>query len=120
MQETVAPRRVGERLRELRNQRGISQRGFAPLINVSHATVSKWETGNAPIDADLLPTLAEVLGVHPADFFEGGTLNHMLGDDIAEEFRAFVGEKIDQLPPHEQRAVALAVGIANTLLARAG
>ena len=35
---------TGELIRNLRRKRGITQREFAEIINVSDKTVSKWET----------------------------------------------------------------------------
>lgn len=37
----------GERLFELRTERGISQEQFAELMNVSRQSISKWETDKA-------------------------------------------------------------------------
>lgn len=61
--------RVGDRLRELREAAGLSQRELADLISVRDATVSRYETGKAQLKADDLYRVAGALGVHPAEFY---------------------------------------------------
>jgi transcriptional regulator with XRE-family HTH domain len=62
--------RVGERLRDLRRARNLTQGALGRRLNVTDATVSRWETGALGIDADMVPELARVLGVRPADLFD--------------------------------------------------
>ena len=61
--------RVGERLRQLREARGINQEDLARLLGLTRATVSRYENGDQQIRADELPGIADKLGVHPAEFF---------------------------------------------------
>lgn len=61
---------VGKRLRELRQARKLSQQELGRALGMTHAAVSKLETGKARIDADLLPRIAEVLDVPVSAFFE--------------------------------------------------
>lgn len=70
---------VGERIRQFRNQRGMTEEQLGELLNVRHSQISKMETGKSKIDADRLPVLAELLGVHPCDFFidDGQTVHVM-------------------------------------------
>lgn len=53
--------RTGELIRQLRTQKGLTQKQLAERINVSDKAVSKWETGNGCPDVSLLPELAEAL-----------------------------------------------------------
>src|SRR5712691_1975853 len=61
--------RVGARLRQFRQARGWSQDELGKRLKMTAATVSRYETGDLQIDADQLPVIAELLGVHPADFY---------------------------------------------------
>ena len=38
--------KIGEFLKELRKQKGLTQEQFAEIVNVSNRTVSRWENGN--------------------------------------------------------------------------
>ena len=45
---------LGERIKELRKQRGLTQSAFADDMSVSFQAVSNWERGIAPPDLDNL------------------------------------------------------------------
>lgn len=53
------------RLRELRKRAGLTQVGLAGLLGLRHPTISRWETGTAPISVRYLMKLSEVLHCHP-------------------------------------------------------
>ncbi len=38
--------KIGEFLKELRKEKGLTQEQIAEKLNVSRRTVSRWETGN--------------------------------------------------------------------------
>jgi transcriptional regulator with XRE-family HTH domain len=64
---------VGRRLQALRKAAGLSQRELGAVLNISHTSISFYETGTSQIDADALPRFAEALGVAPSAFFEEAT-----------------------------------------------
>ena len=49
------------RIRELRQQKGITQAQFATMIGVQQNTVSQWETGCRNPASPILPRLADAL-----------------------------------------------------------
>jgi transcriptional regulator with XRE-family HTH domain len=67
---TAADRHVGRRVRERRVQRGLSLAALAAALGVSTQQARKYEAGVNGIPAARLPTLAALLGVQPAWFFE--------------------------------------------------
>jgi transcriptional regulator with XRE-family HTH domain len=62
---------VGERLRALRQQRGLSAGVLGAAIGVSAAEIGRFEAGLTRIGAARLTRLAGTLGVHISAFFEG-------------------------------------------------
>ena len=52
---------LGDNIKTLRRQKGLSQQELALRLHVVRQTVSKWEQGLSVPDADLLPTLSEAL-----------------------------------------------------------
>ena len=52
---------VGDRIAELRKQRGLSQGQLASMMGVSRQAISKWENGQTSPDTLNLIRLAEVL-----------------------------------------------------------
>ena len=53
----------GKRLRELRIEKGISQRNLGKIFNVCNQTVSFWETGSREPDLDTLKSIAKYFDV---------------------------------------------------------
>ena len=56
-------RKFCERLKELRNERGLSILDLSNRIGISNATISRWETGVNDITSDNLIVLAKFFGV---------------------------------------------------------
>lgn len=50
--------RIGDNIKRLRNEKGITQEALAEILNVSSVAVSKWERGETMPDISLLPKLA--------------------------------------------------------------
>ena len=59
---------IGERISELRKNRGLTQEQLGDAVGVSAQAVSKWENGGTP-DVMLLPILADKLGVTIDELF---------------------------------------------------
>lgn len=61
----------GELIRNLRKEKGMTQKEVAEQLGVLPKTISKWETGHGFPDTSLLNSLAEVLGVSVDALLEG-------------------------------------------------
>ncbi|MFD8075785.1 helix-turn-helix transcriptional regulator [Streptomyces sp. NPDC059718] len=62
-------RRVGDRVRELRNERELSQEQLAHLADVARHSVYRTELGTHAASIDLLGRIARALGVEVSSFF---------------------------------------------------
>lgn len=60
---------VGSRIREIRKSKGISATFVASKLGLHPSTIGKYENGERGIDADLLPKIADALGVNVSIFF---------------------------------------------------
>ena len=58
------------RIKELREQCGISQSELARRMGVKHTSVIQWENGKSMPAAAKLPKLAAVLGVEIGELYE--------------------------------------------------
>ena len=54
---------LGDRIRELRNSRSLSQVELAKLLHVSKHTISNWENNNVPPSIDTLIRIANFFDV---------------------------------------------------------
>lgn len=61
---------IGNKIRELRKQRGITQEQLATSIGISFQAVSKWENNIALPDISLAPMLASYFGITMDELFE--------------------------------------------------
>lgn len=65
-------KQIGQRLRELREQAGISQEKMAELVGVSKGQIQKYEYGVNMMNTEKLQKAADALSVMVQDFFEEG------------------------------------------------
>lgn len=63
--------KTGTLIKTLRTKKGITQKELAEKINVSNATVSKWENAHGFPDISLLEPLAEALDISIAELING-------------------------------------------------
>lgn len=62
---------IGERLYNLRKEKGLSQEDLANELGVSRQTVSKWETGESSPDFDKIIPLCEFYGITSDELLSG-------------------------------------------------
>ena len=63
--------KIGELIRALRTQKGLTQKKLAEVVGVGDKAVSKWERGLGCPDVSLLPDLSKVLGVRLETLLSG-------------------------------------------------
>lgn len=61
---------IGEKIKELRKNQGMSQSALAGDLGVTSQAVSKWESNASSPDIALLPTIAAYFGIAIDDLFE--------------------------------------------------
>ena len=63
--------KIGNFLKKLRKEKGITQEQLAEILNVSGRTVSRWENGNNMPDIDILIELADFYEVDIRELIDG-------------------------------------------------
>lgn len=66
------PAKTGEYITNLRKNRDMTQLSLATVLQVSHQAVSKWETGSALPDIDILLAMANLFEVSIENLLTGG------------------------------------------------
>lgn len=61
---------LGNKIKQLRLQKGITQDALAKILNVSYQTISKWENDISMPDIQLLPEIAVYFGCTIDDLFD--------------------------------------------------
>lgn len=62
---------IGEKIKKLRKQKGVSQEETAYELGVSRQTVSKWESDAMQPNAESIRALSDYFSVSPVYFFGG-------------------------------------------------
>ena len=63
--------KIGQLIRKLRTEKGLTQAELTELLHVSNKTVSKWECGSGCPEISLFPQLSRVLDVDSSALFSG-------------------------------------------------
>ena len=82
---------LGQRIRELRIRKGITQEKLGQMVGMTAQGVSKWERGASP-DAELLPKIADVLGV---------TIDALFGCEREESLEQTVTNELSSMESDE-------------------
>ena len=54
---------IGQTIRSLRRERGITQEDLAEMLGVACQSVSRWELGSCYPDIELLPVIADIFQI---------------------------------------------------------
>ncbi|OGR15198.1 MAG: hypothetical protein A2341_07150 [Deltaproteobacteria bacterium RIFOXYB12_FULL_58_9] len=93
----------GARLAELRKAAGLSQTELANLIDVPQQNIAYWEQAEKPPRSDVLPRLAEVLGVKVEQLLDVNASLKRHGGPVGKVRRVF--EDVSRLPRRQQEKV---------------
>lgn len=63
--------KTGNMIKELRKEKGMTQKDLADLLHITDRAVSKWERGLSAPDISLLEPLSEILGVSIMEIIAG-------------------------------------------------
>lgn len=76
--------KIGEFLKELRKQKGLTQAQFAEIVNVSNRTVSRWENGNNLPDLDILIEISDYYEIDLRELLNGERKNEKMNKEAEE------------------------------------
>lgn len=74
---TEMDRRIGERLRQLREARGLRARIVADALGITVTAYAKWESGATRLTLQRLDRVAPLLGVSALQIFHGERVQEM-------------------------------------------
>lgn len=76
--------KIGEFLKELRKEKGLTQEQLAEQFNVSRRSVSRWETGNNMPDLSMLITLAKYYEVDVKEIIDGKRKSENMNEEMKD------------------------------------
>ena len=78
------PKEIGAFLKQLRNEKGITQEQLAEILGVSGRTVSRWETGTNLPDLSILVQISEYYNVEIKDILNGERKSKNMDTELKE------------------------------------
>ena len=84
---------IGNRIRALRLERGLTQSEFADLLCISFQAVSNWERGIASPDLDNIVRIAELFGTTVDELLRQRGEDLFLGIGFADNDKRQIGIK---------------------------
>ena len=95
---------LGERIQELRKQKGLTQNQLAKEIGVSHTQMARYEIKGVQPTADTLKKLADLFGTS-IDFLVVGNTQQKAIDSIKDAELVADFKKVAQLPDEERKTI---------------
>ncbi len=77
-------KKIGQFIKELRKEKGITQEQLAEKLKVSGRTVSRWETSSNMPDISLLVEIADFFDVDVRELIEGERKSEMMDEELKE------------------------------------
>lgn len=93
-------KKIGEFLRKLRKEKGLTQEQLAEVLHVSGRTVSRWETGTNMPDLSILIQIAEFYGVEVKEILDGERKSEIMDKELKDtlskvaDYNALEKEKV--------------------------
>ena len=80
-------RKIGEFLKQLRKEKGLTQEKLAEHFYVSSRSVSRWETGSNMPDVDLLIELADFYNVYIREIIDGERKSESMDNETKDTLK---------------------------------
>lgn len=96
----MSPKEIGAFLKQLRNEKGITQEKLAEILGVSGRTVSRWETGTNLPDLSILVQISEYYHVEMKEILNG----ERKGGNMDKELKETLLKVADYNELEKQRA----------------
>ena len=91
---------LGEKIKKLRKQRGLSQEALAEKVNVTRQTISKWELNQSSPDLDFIAQLSDIFNV---------SSDYLIKDDLLEPEQLPFRKKNCRLSEKSKRVILIIV-----------
>ena len=103
------PKRLGNRIRELRNRAGITQSQLAERVDISPEFMSRLERGLKAPSLDTADKIATALGISLSELFDFGEVQVGEKEELLMGLRSLLGDA-------ELETVKLVVRVGRTIV----
>lgn len=103
-------KKIGNLLKKLRSEKGLTQEQFAEILNVSNRTVSRWETGSNMPDISLLVEIADFYDISIPEIINGERKSGKMNEEVKE-----VAETMSDYARAEKEAIVKNIRIISMI-----
>jgi transcriptional regulator with XRE-family HTH domain len=100
---------LGMNLKRLRKSSGLTQDEVAKKLGITQSAYAHYENGIRKVEAEKIPTIAQILGVEIADIYAGHKPKEPLRQEVKRPHKnrrsAQIQELFAKLPVEQQRAL---------------
>ena len=101
VQREMDLKKIGQFLKRLRKEKGMTQEQFAEMMGVSGRTVSRWETGSNMPDLDVLIQIADYYEVEIREILDGERKGEKMNKEMEDTVL-----KVADYSNHEKKRMA--------------
>ncbi len=101
VQREMDLKKIGQFLKRLRKEKGMTQEQFAEMMGVSGRTVSRWETGSNMPDLDILIQIADYYEVEIKEILDGERKGEQMNKEMEDTVL-----KVADYSNHEKKRMA--------------
>jgi len=95
---------LGQRIQELRKQKGLTQQDFAGKVSISHPQIVRYETKDVQPPADVLKRIADELGVS-IDYLVNGNTDEKAQASINDTRLLQMFRAVEQMEDKDKKIV---------------
>lgn len=103
-------KKIGNLLKKLRSEKGLTQEQFAEILNVSNRTVSRWETGSNMPDISLLVEIADFYDISIPEIINGERKSEKMNEEVKE-----VAETMSDYARAEKEAIVKNIRVISVI-----
>ena len=107
---------IGEKIQNLRKQRGMSQEQLAEALGVSRQAVSKWEAGQSVPDIDKIISICDYFGVTTDYILRNAEMTESQHEVAQNAYNISEKELDENIKKKQQSALLLAIAIVLYIL----
>lgn len=105
------PEKVGKLIKELREEKKLSQYDLADKMYVDRSLISKWENGRIAIDLKYIPGLCEILGVDIKEIISGERITDTNKEEINKSVSKFFVSQNSKYNKIKTLAISLLISL---------
>ena len=103
-------RKIGEFLKQLRKEKGLTQEQLAEHFYVSSRSVSRWETGSNMPDVDMLIELADFYNVDIREIIDGERKSESIDNETKDTLKKVAEYATEESNKRKERLRTLLAG----------